>query len=181
MDTRAVWEGALGNADDAPPWCGMSRTYVARSRDARPPTRPRRPGTAQEWPGLTGLTAVLVLTGVTAVGAVIEGLAGGGSGLVLDISVVVGAVMATVAISSGLVWLLIPMPPLVFVVMTVVASVIGGGDATGSVTRLVADVSVRVVKGFPAMVAASLLVIAIVVVRMLMNRRRRGRMRLGRT
>ncbi|MEV0398449.1 DUF6542 domain-containing protein [Actinoallomurus sp. NPDC050550] len=119
---------------------------------------------------LTGLGGIGVLVAVAAIGALVDGLARGGPGLILDVSVVVGAVLAGMLISSRRVWLVIPMPPLVFAVMAVAAGVIADHGAAGSASRLAGAAAAWVAKGFVAMVAATLLVIVIVIVRSV-NRR----------
>lgn len=114
---------------------------------------------------LTGAGGVGVLIAVTAIGALIDGLARGGPGLVLDVSVVVGAVVAAMAISSRLVWLIVPLPPLVFAAMAVAAGVIADQGTTRSTTRLGGAAATWVAKGFVAMMSATLLAMMIAIVR----------------
>jgi hypothetical protein len=109
---------------------------------------------------------VLVLVGVTAVGALLDGLISGGPGLILDLSLVFGAVTAAFVIEPQLTWLVIPMPPLVFVVMAFAAGVVGDATSTQSATRLATAAGTWTAKGFIAMAAATLLVIAIASIRM---------------
>jgi hypothetical protein len=121
------------------------------------------------WEGgvrLSGLNGMLVLVGVTAVGALLDGLISGGPGLILDLSLVFGAVTAAFVIEPRLTWLVIPMPPLVFVVMAFAAGVAGDATSTQSATRLAAAAGTWTAKGFIAMAAATLLVIAIASIRM---------------
>jgi hypothetical protein len=115
---------------------------------------------------LTGLAGAMILVGVTAVGALVDGFAGGGPGLILGLALVVGAVLAALLIPARLVWVVVPMPPLVFVVMAVAAGVIANQHAADSMTRLMAAAGGWVAKGFVAMATATLLTGLIAVVRM---------------
>lgn len=114
---------------------------------------------------LRGARGIGVLVAVAAVGALVDGLARGGPGWVLDVSVIAGAVLAAMSISSRLMWLVIPMPPLVFAVMAVAAGLIADHKATGSTTRLTTAAAAWISHGFVAMTAATLLTVMIVVVR----------------
>lgn len=148
-------------------------SYVSRRGPGmHDPKRPRAPRSGRSGRGLTGLIGILILVGVAAVGALIGGLVDGGPGLVLDISLVAGAVLAAGLTESRLAWVVIPMPPLVFAVMAMAAGVIGDQNATSSTTRLATAAGTWVIKGFVAMTAATLLAAAIAIVRMTAVRRR---------
>jgi hypothetical protein len=120
---------------------------------------------------LTGLAGVMILVGVTAVGALIDGIAGGGPGLILGLALVIGAVLAALLIPARLVWVVVPLPPLVFVVMAVAGGVVADRHAADSTTRLTAAAGGWAAEGFGAMATATLLTGLIAVVRM--SRRRR--------
>lgn len=120
---------------------------------------------------LKGLNSVLVLVGITAVGALVAGLAGGGPGLVLELSLLVGTVAAALTIEARLSWLVIPAPPLVYVVMAPAAGLIGKAGAAKSATALSVNVGTWIGQGFFAMLASTLLAIVIAAVRITMARR----------
>ena len=120
---------------------------------------------------LKGLNSVLVLVGITAVGALAAGLAGGGPGLILELSLLVGTVAAALAIEARLSWLVIPAPPLVYVVMAPAAGLIGKAGAAKSATALSVNVGTWIGHGFIAMMVSTLLAIAIAAVRITMLRR----------
>jgi hypothetical protein len=115
---------------------------------------------------LNGRLAVLVLIAISAVGALIDGIAGGPPGIILDLSLVIGTVVAGVLIESSLVWLIIPMPALVFPIMAFAAGIVGVKKATASNTALATDVFRWVSGGFIAMAAATLLAGMVTIVRM---------------
>jgi hypothetical protein len=129
----------------------------------------RRGGGPQPGPWgrarLTGPGGVLVLVGIAAVGALADGLTRGGPGLILGVGLVLGAVLAAMSTSARVMWLIIPMPPLVFSVMAVAAGVVGDQNTTRSLTRLTTAAATWIAKGFVAMVAATLLAVMVIVVR----------------
>lgn len=139
------------------------RTGPSRAERRTGSSRAERPRAGFQ---LTGLLGVLVLLGVTAVGALANGLAGGEPGLILDFSLIAGTVLAAFLIEVRMVWVIIPVPPLVFSVMCVAAGVVGDQFAATTTTRLVTAAGTWVVKGFVAMAVATLLAILITVVRM---------------
>lgn len=114
---------------------------------------------------LTGTGGIAVLVGITAAGALIDGLTRGGPGLVLDVSLVAGAVLAAMWTASRLMWLVIPMPPLVFAVMAVAAGVVADRQATRSMSGFATAAATWIARGFVAMTAATLLAVMVIVVR----------------
>lgn len=126
----------------------------------------RRGADAAEGFRLSGLLAVLVLIAITAVGALVDGLAGGDPGLILDLSLVVGTLVAALLIEDRLVYLIIPAPALVFPVMAFAAGIVGVQHATTSSTRMMIAVTTWVENGFIAMATATLLAGLVTVVRM---------------
>lgn len=114
---------------------------------------------------LTSTGGIAVLVGITAAGALIDGLTRGGPGLVLDVSLVAGAVLAAMWTTSRLMWLVIPMPPLVFAVMAVAAGVVADRQATRSMSGFATAAATWIANGFVAMTAATLLAVMVIVVR----------------
>lgn len=108
---------------------------------------------------------MLVVIAITAVGALLNGLAGGEPGLILDLSLIIGTLVAGVFVEDRLVWLLIPVPGLVFPVMAFAAGTIGERGASSSHTGTYA-VAKWVSNGFIAMATATLLAGLVTVVRM---------------
>lgn len=114
---------------------------------------------------LTGPGSVGVLVAVTAIGALLDGLTSGGPGFYLQLGVVGGAVTAMMSISSRLMWLVIPLPPLVFAGMAVTVGIITDRATAGSTARLATAAATWIADGFVAMTTAILLAIMIAIVR----------------
>jgi hypothetical protein len=111
------------------------------------------------------MLAVLVIIAISAVGALINGLAGGEPGLILYLSLIIGTLVATLLVEDRLVWVLIPVPALVFPVMAFAAGTIGESGAPSSHSGTYA-VAKWVANGFIAMATATLLAGLVTVVRM---------------
>jgi hypothetical protein len=107
---------------------------------------------------LTGVAAVALLMTVAAVGALVG---------TLEAGLVVGAVLAILLVRRSLAWVVIPLPPLVFVAVAGMACAAAGHDsARGFATAL----GTTTAKAFPALLGATLLTVVLTVVRNLANR-----------
>jgi hypothetical protein len=113
----------------------------------------RRPAPAQvSGPSLTGVGAVLLLTGIAAVAGVLDVLAGSSLRLIFACGLVLGALVASVLVVKRDLLMVVFAPPLVFLAASAVAVLLGRGDAGGGLFDLAAS---WLVYGFPAMAAAT--------------------------
>jgi hypothetical protein len=121
------------------------------------PTRPRPGGRTR----LTGVAALGVLVAVTAGGA----LAGA-----LDAGLLLGAVLATLLVRRTTAWVIIPLPPLVFVAVATVTRFMAARQPTRVVLTALGT---TMAKAFPVLLAATLLTVLLAAARNLVNRRPR--------
>lgn len=104
------------------------------------------------------------LTGTAAFGVLVTASGAGALTGFLNDGLVLGAVLAALLIRRNIAWILIPLPPLVFVVAAALASAHRGVTALGTTT----------IRAFPMLLAATLLAGAIAAVRILVDRRPRN-------
>jgi len=103
-------------------------------------------------PSMTGASAVLLLTGIAGVAGVLDVLAGSSLRLIFAAGLVLGAVLAALLVIRRDLLTVVFAPPLVFVVASAVAVLLGRGESGGGLVDLVAS---WLVYGFPAMAAAT--------------------------
>ncbi|RFU38481.1 hypothetical protein DZF91_27455 [Actinomadura logoneensis] len=121
---------------------------------------------------LTGLGAGALLAGLAFAGALVDGFGGGGPGLVLGVCLVAGSLLAAALVVPERVRIVLPMPPLAYAVAAAVAGLIGDpGQVSGGV-GLAAAAGRWLSEGFVAMATATLLVVALAVVRATSTRAR---------
>ena len=113
-------------------------------------------------PTLTGVGAVLLLTGVAAVAGVLDVLAGSSLRLIFACGLVLGTLIASVLVVKRDLFTVVFAPPLVFVAASAVAVLLGRGDSGGGLIDLATS---WLVYGFPAMAAATGLALVIALVR----------------
>jgi hypothetical protein len=111
-----------------------------------------RPHLTAGGPSLTGIGAVLLLTGIAAVAGVLDVLAGSSLRLIFACGLVLGAVLASVLVVERDVFTVVFAPPLVFVAASLVAVLLGRGEAGGGLLDLATS---WLVFGFPAMAIAT--------------------------
>jgi hypothetical protein len=121
--------------------------YVDEARDQRRYDPPAAGG-----PSLTGVGAVLLLTGIAAVGGVLDVLAGSSLRLIFACGLVLGALVASLLVRRRDLLTVVFAPPLVFVAASAVAVLLGRGDSGGGLVDLATS---WLVFGFPAMAIAT--------------------------
>lgn len=124
--------------------------YVDEVRDQR---RVQTPAAATGGPSLTGVGAVLVLTGIAAVAGVLDVLAGSSLRLIFACGLVLGALIASLLVVRRDQLMVVFAPPLVFVAASAVAVLLGRGESGGTLIDLATS---WLVYGFPAMAIATL-------------------------
>ena len=105
------------------------------------------------------------MAGGAALGALITVLAGTGPGPMLGVSLVAATLAAALAIQPRAVYRIIPVPALAYVVAASAAGLIGDRAASTSHTALAVSAAQWVAGGFLPMTAATLLTIAVTVIR----------------
>lgn len=148
---------------------GTRQTDRGRERQA-PRPRPRRQGAPLLTFRLTGPLGVLVLVAITAVGALLDGIAGGPPGVILYLSLIVGTAVAAILLEDDKAWLLLPAPALVFPVMALAAGLIGDKHAHGK-TGIASSLATYMLWGFPSMAVATLVAASVALFRLLAARR----------
>ena len=123
--------------------------YVDQVRDQR---RYEPPATRTGGPSLTGVGAVLLLTGIAAVAGVLDVLAGSSLRLIFACGLVLGALVASLLVRRGDLLTVVFAPPLVFVAASAVAVLLGRGESGGTLIDLATS---WLVYGFPAMAVAT--------------------------
>ncbi|HVD28864.1 MAG TPA: DUF6542 domain-containing protein [Mycobacteriales bacterium] len=107
---------------------------------------------ARRGPTLTGTGAVLVMAGVAAVAGVVDVVAGDALRLVFSAGLVLGALVAALLVTRRDLLTVIFAPPLVYLVASGLAVLLGRGQAGGGLLDVAAS---WLVYGFPAMAAAT--------------------------
>jgi Domain of unknown function (DUF6542) len=121
--------------------------YVDELRDQRRSGPPTAGG-----PALTGVGAVLLLTGIAAVAGVLDVLAGSSLRLIFACGLVLGALIAALLVRRRDGLMVVFAPPLVFVAASAVAVLLGRGESGGTLIDLATS---WLVFGFPAMAIAT--------------------------
>ena len=134
---------------------------------------PGPPAGPQRWwgsrPGRLGIA--LVLGGALA-GLLVTVVTGSGPGLILGIFLLAGTAAGALAVHPRAAYLIIPVPALAYLVAAILAGVIHDHAADTSHTALAISAAQWIASGFVAMSAATLLAIAVAVVRWAAQRRR---------
>jgi hypothetical protein len=111
---------------------------------------------------MTGVGAVLLLTGVAAVGGVLDVLAGSALKLIFAVGLVLGTLIAALLVVRRDILTVVFAPPLVFVAASAVAVLLGRGETGGGIVDLATS---WLVYGFPAMAIATGVAAAIALIR----------------
>jgi hypothetical protein len=149
-----MWESAPVARRNHP---GQERgVYVDQARGYQQPA----PATA--GPSLTGVGAVLLLTGVAAVAGVLDVLAGSALRLIFACGLVLGALIASALVVRRDLFTVVFAPPLVFVAASAVAVLLGRGETGGGLIDLATS---WLVYGFPAMAIATGVALVVALVR----------------
>ena len=165
-------------ADSGPQYArGAGRDGSSRRRNprARPSHRgrqplPRRPG--RWWGTRSGGLGIGLAAGGAAAGLLGTLLTGSDPGVLLGIFLVAGTAAGALAVRPGAGHLIIPVPPLAYVVAATLAGLVHDHAADTSRTALAISAARWIASGFLAMTVATLLAIAVAVVRWAMERRR---------
>jgi Domain of unknown function (DUF6542) len=138
--------------------------YVDQMREQR---RADPAPTGGVGPTLTGVGAVLLLAGVAAVAGLLDVLAGSALRLIFAAGLVLGTLIASLLVVRRDLLVVVFAPPLVFVVASAVAVLLGRGESGGGLVDLATS---WLVYGFPAMATATAVGVVVWLVR-----RSRGR------
>jgi hypothetical protein len=143
---------------------------VARGRARRRIPAPRRPEPSpgrvpQLWGSRPGRLGVFVVIGCAALGMVVTVVARSDPGSALGVFVVAGTAVATLAVRSRSVYVIIPVPALAYVVAATIAGLIHDRADDSSLTGLAVHAAQWIASGFLAMSVATLLAIAATAVR----------------
>ena len=111
---------------------------------------------------LTGVGAVLVMTGISAVAGLLDVLAGSALRLIFAAGLVLGTLVAGLLVVRRDLLMVVFAPPLVFLAASAVAVLLGRGDNGGGLIDLATS---WLVYGFPAMAVATGVALVIWLVR----------------
>lgn len=125
--------------------------YVDERRDQRAGYA-GYPEPAGRGPTLTGTGAVLLLAGIAGVAGVIDVVAGDALRLVFSAGLVLGALVAALLVARRDLLTVVFAPPLVYLVASAVAVLLGRGEGGGDLIDAAAS---WLVYGFPAMALAT--------------------------
>ncbi|MFL6130065.1 MAG: DUF6542 domain-containing protein [Mycobacteriales bacterium] len=126
--------------------------YVDQTRDRGAGNRAGYPEPAHGGPTLTGTGAVLLMAGIAGVAGVVDIVAGSALRLVFSAGLVLGAMVAALLVSRHDLLTVVLAPPLVYLVASLVAVLLGRGEGGGDIIDAAAS---WLVYGFPAMAAAT--------------------------
>ena len=133
--------------------------YVDQVRDQR---RYDAPPSGRVGPTLTWVGAVLLLVGVAGVAGVLDVLAGSALRLIFAAGLVLGTLLASLLVVRRDLLVIVFAPPLVFVVASAVAVLLGRGETGGGLIDLATS---WLVYGFPAMASATAVAVVVWLVR----------------
>jgi hypothetical protein len=117
-------------------------------------------------PGRLGVFAVMA---ATLLGMVITVLSGSEPGLILGIFLIVGTIVAALAVRPGATYLIFPVPAPAYAVAAVIAGLIHDRGADTSLTALVLNAGQWIAAGFIPMTVATALAVLIAGFRWLRN------------
>ncbi len=164
--------GPAGNAGSR-----RRRPGVSQVRRGRQPHRGRRPpaGRPRQWLGTrSGRLGIGFVAGGAAAGLLVTLLAGRGPGAMLGIFLLAGTAAGVLAVRPRAAYLLIPVPPLAYVVAASLAGLVHDRAADASHAALAISAARWIASGFPAMTAATLLAIGVATAGWVAARRRPG-------
>jgi hypothetical protein len=138
-----------------------------------PPRRQQPP--PRRWGGLPKGIGVCIIIGFAALGALATAGAKTEPGLLLGLFVVVGTLIAGLAVKPRGVYLIIPAPALSYLVAAVMAGLIHDRTTDGSQTVLAVNGAQWIASGFFAMCIATVLAIVLTLARWPWRDRRRRR------
>jgi hypothetical protein len=136
--------------------------YVDQRRDDVRDRRDEPTSSGRAGGTLSGLGAVLLLTGISAVAGVLDVLAGSALRLIFAAGLVFGTLIASLLVIRRDLLTVVFAPPLVFVAASAVAVLLGRGRTGGGLIDLATS---WLVYGFPAMATATAVAVLVWLVR----------------
>jgi hypothetical protein len=133
---------------------------------------PREPRGLGRWGSLPGWLGVCVVIASAAIGAVATVLARTAPGHLLGVCIVVGTVVAALAVRPTAGRLLFPVPALFYLIAALASGIAYDRAADSSKTALAINATQWIADGFFAMVIATALVVVLITVRWYIWRRR---------
>ena len=144
------------------PQPSLPRTAATSTGRPRGPAEPRGLG---RWGSLPGGLGVCVIMASAAIGAVATVLTRTAPGHVLGVCVVVGTVVAALAVRPSAGRLIFPAPVLFFLIAAIASGIAYDRSAASSKTALAIDATQWIANGFFAMALATVLAIVLIAVR----------------
>ena len=143
------------------------------SRGRRKSPRSRGGGRVRRWGKLQGGLGVCIIVASAAIGAIVTMVTRNAPGSLLGFCVVVGTVVAALAIRPRAGRVIFPVPVLSYLVAALLSGVVFDRSADSSKTVLAIGAAQWIANGFRAMVLATVLAVVITTVRWFFWRRRR--------
>jgi hypothetical protein len=160
-----AWPGYRGVREPYPGRRAPSPAGNVRASGPRmPASRPPR------WGSLPARRGVVVILSATVIGAVMSLVAGSPPGAVLGVLLIAGSVAAAMGVDVRRGYLLIPVPPLAYVIAATVIGLFHDRGAAISHTALAVNATQWFAGGFLWMAAATIAIIAITSARWLARR-----------
>ena len=143
------------------------------SRGRRNSSRSRGGGRVRRWGTLQGGLGVCIIVASAAIGAIVTMVTRNAPGSLLGFCVVVGTVVAALAIRPRTGRMIFPVPVLSYLVAALLSGVVFDRSADSSKTVLAIGAAQWIANGFRAMVLATALAVVITTARWFFRRRRR--------
>ena len=155
------------------------RVHAGARPGASQARRGRQPAAAAAaraggWARDSGTLGIGFVAGGAAAGLLVTLLAGRGPGAMLGIFLLAGTAAGVLAVRPRAAYLLIPVPPLAYVVAASLAGLVHDRAADTSHAALAISAARWIASGFPAMTAATLLAIGVATAGWVAARRRPG-------
>jgi hypothetical protein len=124
---------------------------------------------APAWRNLPAWAALLVLFGITAVGCVIDLMAGNSLSWIFNWSVVIASLAAVLMVRRSEIFAVVVAPPIIYAVGSLVMILIRSGGLSDR--RVLYDAAANwLVYGFPTMAAATAIVLVVAGVRLILHK-----------
>jgi hypothetical protein len=162
-----------GPAGTGPAGTGPRGVQEDRPTQALPGRGNPRPGRLGQFGSLQGGLGVCLIVACTAIGAVATMATGRPPGPVLGVFVVIGTVVAALAVRPRAGRLIFPVPVLAYLVGALVSGIIYNRSDDSSKTAVAIGAAQWIANGFVAMAFATVAAIVLIAVRWLFWRRRR--------
>jgi len=170
---RGTGPMGAGPAGTGPAGTGPRGVQEDRPTQALPGRGNPRPGRLGQFGSLQGGLGVCLIVACTAIGAVATMATGRPPGPVLGVFVVIGTVVAALAVRPRAGRLIFPVPVLAYLVGALVSGIIYNRSDDSSKTAVAIGAAQWIANGFVAMAFATVAAIVLIAVRWLFWRRRR--------